>query len=140
MLRDRESAAAHGRIIAATPADCPAISVVYTTEVADQSRPGPRIGQKSSTNSSAILRVLADGDRLPAVIQCNSGKDRTGIVVALLLELLGVPDETIVADYALTDEVVSRDRWGSADAYVRQAGVEDTVLNAVRTNLLDRYN
>ena len=34
------------------------------------------------------------------------GKDRTGVFSAVLLGVLGVPDETIVADYALTHEVV----------------------------------
>lgn len=39
-------------------------------------------------------------DRLPLVIQCNAGKDRTGIVTALLLTLAGVTDDAIAADYA----------------------------------------
>ncbi len=48
---------------------------------------------------SAVLTLLADRDRLPAVISCTAGKDRTGIVVGVLLAVLGVPDETILADY-----------------------------------------
>ena len=35
-----------------------------------------------------------------------AGKDRTGVFSAVLLGVLGVPDETIVADYALTHEVI----------------------------------
>ncbi|HLR46585.1 MAG TPA: tyrosine-protein phosphatase [Deinococcales bacterium] len=37
------------------------------------------------------------------LVHCTAGKDRTGIIVALLLDLLGVDRETIVHDYALTD-------------------------------------
>lgn len=51
----------------------------------------------------AALRRLADPANLPAVFHCTAGKDRTGIVAALLLMLLGVPDETIIADYSLTN-------------------------------------
>ena len=39
---------------------------------------------------------------LPALFNCHAGKDRTGVIAALLLGLAGVPDETIVADYALS--------------------------------------
>jgi protein-tyrosine phosphatase len=50
-----------------------------------------------------ILAYFADLKNLPAVYHCNAGKDRTGIVTALVLSLLGVPDETIVADYSLSN-------------------------------------
>ena len=35
------------------------------------------------------------------VVHCSAGRDRTGLVTALLLSLVGVPQETIVEDYAL---------------------------------------
>ena len=38
------------------------------------------------------------------MLQCNAGKDRTGIIIALLLDLAGVTRVTIVADYALSAE------------------------------------
>jgi protein-tyrosine phosphatase len=40
------------------------------------------------------------------VFHCTAGKDRTGIVAALVLALLGVSDEDIVADYVLTQDVM----------------------------------
>ncbi|MGW4797115.1 tyrosine-protein phosphatase [Nonomuraea sp. NPDC004297] len=47
--------------------------------------------------------VIAEiADHLPALVHCAAGKDRTGIVVALILDLLGVDHEAIVRDYALT--------------------------------------
>jgi protein-tyrosine phosphatase len=57
---------------------------------------------------AATFKLLAADESLPAVYHCTSGKDRTGIITALMLELLGVPDATIAADYALTEE--TRDR------------------------------
>ena len=38
----------------------------------------------------------------PVLVHCSAGKDRTGVVVALVLSLLGVADEVIAEDYCLT--------------------------------------
>jgi protein-tyrosine phosphatase len=35
-------------------------------------------------------------------VHCSAGKDRTGIVIAMILAVLGVPDDVIAADYALS--------------------------------------
>ena len=40
------------------------------------------------------------------LVHCAAGKDRTGVAVALILSALGVPRETIVADYVLTNTAV----------------------------------
>lgn len=47
-------------------------------------------------------------DHYPLVINCFAGKDRTGITSALILGALGVPDGEIVADYALSEQHMSR--------------------------------
>ena len=52
-----------------------------------------------------VVTTLARTDE-PAVFHCAAGKDRTGVVSALLLSLLGVSDEWIVADYAATREAL----------------------------------
>ena len=49
------------------------------------------------------LRVFADADNLPVIIHCIHGKDRTGLIVALLLLLLGVDEPTVVLDYAKSE-------------------------------------
>jgi protein-tyrosine phosphatase len=54
----------------------------------------------------AALRALPRGGRGAAVVHCAAGKDRTGVVSALALAVAGVPHEEIVADYALTAEVI----------------------------------
>ena len=50
----------------------------------------------------AAVRCLARPAGLPALVHCTAGKDRTGVVVALVLAAAGVPDRFIAADYALT--------------------------------------
>ncbi|MFG1654814.1 tyrosine-protein phosphatase [Micromonospora sp. NPDC049275] len=44
----------------------------------------------------------------PLVFHCASGKDRTGLLAALLLALLGVDEEQIAADFALTELATAR--------------------------------
>jgi len=48
---------------------------------------------------------IAAGD-LPLAFHCTAGKDRTGVAAALILSALGVPRETILADYAMSDDLV----------------------------------
>lgn len=42
----------------------------------------------------------------PLAFHCSAGKDRTGVAAALVLSALGVPRETIVEDYAMSEQVV----------------------------------
>jgi protein-tyrosine phosphatase len=51
--------------------------------------------------AEAIGELSAD-HAMPALVHCSAGKDRTGLVIALILAVLGVPDELIAADYALS--------------------------------------
>lgn len=51
---------------------------------------------------AAVIGLLAEPDALPGLVHCTAGKDRTGVMIALLLGAVGVPHETIVADYALS--------------------------------------
>jgi protein-tyrosine phosphatase len=54
--------------------------------------------------TAAALTAIADAPEGGVLIHCAAGKDRTGLVSALLLALVGVPDQTVAADYALTAE------------------------------------
>jgi protein-tyrosine phosphatase len=50
-----------------------------------------------------VVRLIADA-KGGAVYHCAAGKDRTGVVSAILLSTLGVPEDLIVADYALSQQ------------------------------------
>lgn len=55
-----------------------------------------------------VVRALLAEDALPAVIGCAAGKDRTGVAIALLLDLVGVPGPVIVDDYAASAAYFAR--------------------------------
>ena len=57
--------------------------------------------------ASALTRafhLLGSAEQYPLVFHCAAGKDRTGVVAAMILDLCGVDHETIVADYVITGE------------------------------------
>jgi len=116
----------------------------------------------------STLRLIADEDTAPLVFHCKSGKDRTGVVAALVLALLGVDDETIAADYALSEVSVAaylaigerepeqfassppgamlgflawlRATYGSVEAYGLSLGLTPTQLASLRAHLLTSPN
>jgi protein-tyrosine phosphatase len=45
---------------------------------------------------------LAEPENLPTLVHCHAGKDRTGLVVAMALDLVGVPRAVVIEDYELT--------------------------------------
>ncbi|SEB86336.1 tyrosine-protein phosphatase [Paenibacillus sp. GP183] len=54
-----------------------------------------------------VFSLLADRTDQATLFHCAAGKDKTGIVAALLLDLAGVPHETIREDYALTASCIA---------------------------------
>lgn len=51
---------------------------------------------------TTFFSLFEDAENLPVVFHCTAGKDRAGFAAALLLSALGVPRETVIADYMLT--------------------------------------
>ena len=67
-------------------------------------------------NVVMAVRRLAAADAGPALVHCAAGKDRTGVLVALVLDAVGVERDAVVADYALSAEQVEAlfRRWTAA--------------------------
>jgi protein-tyrosine phosphatase len=63
---------------------------------------------------AGALRAVADSESAPVLVHCHAGKDRTGVVVALLLRLAGVGVDAVADDYALSGvrlaEMLAADR------------------------------
>jgi len=74
---------------------------------------------------SAVRALCAPG-ALPALVHCAAGQDRTGIVIALALAVLGVPDELIGADYSLSSVYLDPDST-AVIGRLKTTGLDDDV-------------
>jgi protein-tyrosine phosphatase len=74
----------------------PALDATYRFVIAER---GDALG--------AAVRALCQAGSVPALVHCSAGKDRTGIVIGLVLAVLGVPDEIIAADYAMSSQFLN---------------------------------
>jgi protein-tyrosine phosphatase len=98
-----------------------------------------------------LVHLVAEHGSTPAVVHCAAGRDRTGIVVACVLKLLGADDEAIAADYALSDFSLDGARahaetmrlflasaqgsLGTLEALLRTRGLRPDIVSRLVTNL-----
>lgn len=113
-LRDRRSA---------TPAVAEQAEVSRLPDLADSYR--FFVDQCGSRVARAVAE-LAEPGALPALVHCMAGKDRTGVVIALVLSVLGVPDDVIAADYAATGKLLGDEYRAEAMARAAARGLDET--------------
>ena len=74
---------------------------------------------------ASVVRELATPGALPAVVHCSVGKDRTGVIVALVLSVVGVPDEVIALDFAATGLFLSGEQRAVMIAMIASYGMDE---------------
>jgi protein-tyrosine phosphatase len=85
-----------------------------------------RIGHESFSHKLAqALEIIADPQYHPVLFHCGAGKDRTGVLAAMILNLLNVGDVDIVNDYLFTDAAMTEIR----DRIVSHPDTRDEVKN-----------
>jgi protein-tyrosine phosphatase len=114
------------------------------------------IVERSAPGIVELLELLGRPNAAPALVHCTAGKDRTGLTIALLLELLGVPRATIVADYVASNNgLLGRirsaisaplleqtfaaldQRYGSPRGYLDAHGLTEATVTALRAELIE---
>lgn len=76
----------------------------------------------------SLCNAIADEEHLPALFNCQAGKDRTGIAAALVLRLLGVDDDTIVEDFALSNRYRLDRRMGALDNELAKRNLDPALV------------
>ena len=79
----------------------------------------------------AVLDRVADPANHPLVFHCTAGKDRTGVLAAMLLSVLGVDRETILDDYELTDRYRTPHRLAEVGPKLAAKGVDIDKVRAL---------
>ncbi len=77
-----------------------------------------RMLESAQPSIKTVFERLADETSYPAVFHCTAGKDRTGVLSALILRSLGVADEVIIEDYALSSTYITphlEARWEAGE-------------------------
>jgi protein-tyrosine phosphatase len=88
----------------------------------------------------AALRALAAPVPGASVVHCAAGKDRTGVVVALALAVAGVGHDEIVADYAMTADVIDAlvAKLAASPTYAEDMDQRDVASHTPRAETMDR--
>ena len=86
------------------------------------------------------LELLAQPDDVPAVFHCAAGKDRTGVLAALVLELNGVERAAVIDDYARTNERLDAilARLMRMPTYSRYSGTRDVQDLACEPHVMEQ--
>ena len=89
-----------------------AISVLGSNVMAARGLAGLAIDSltHSKTEIAEIFSILCKTDSYPVLIHCTQGKDRTGLVILLVLLLCGVLPEAIKKDYCLSESELESER------------------------------
>jgi protein-tyrosine phosphatase len=82
------------------------------------------MAERAKVPVARVISALAECST-PVVYHCTAGKDRTGLISAIVLGLLGVPDEFIVADYAASQENLG----AIVDRLMQSEGYRDVLEN-----------
>lgn len=87
-----------------------------------------KIAYQHADKYATMFRQLAEG-RTPLLFHCSAGKDRAGTGAALLLTALGVDRETVIQDYAMSDDIVDYEKAFSDK--INNAKEEDGTMAAL---------
>jgi len=69
--------------------------------------------KNAPSSYQTILLHLANEPEKPLIVHCSAGKDRTGVICALVLSLCGVDDEVVAHEYSLTEVGLTKE-WNEA--------------------------
>jgi len=106
-----------GPVVAADPTKAASLRALYRTAILE-------LGNQIAD----VVSELCGPGALPALVHCAAGKDRTGIVIGLVLSAIGVADEAVAQDYAVTAENLTATFFDGLNADGHSARIDLTSL------------
>ncbi|MGY5861469.1 MAG: tyrosine-protein phosphatase [Candidatus Thorarchaeota archaeon] len=117
-------------------------------DYSDYMNPLRHLFQECKPGISRVFSILQARESYPVLFHCFAGRDRAGVIAALLLDLLGFNKETIIRDYmqspgaeaAKIEQLVAEiERMGGATEYLQQeVSLTSQQIDQVRSILLVR--
>jgi protein tyrosine/serine phosphatase len=92
-----------------------------------------------------VFDVLGEEQNWPVLVHCTQGKDRTGLIVMLVLLLLGVDQKTIDDDYRLSEPELEPEKEGRLKEMASIGLTEQfaicppDLVSSVHSYLLEQY-
>lgn len=94
---------------------------------------------QSTQALQAIFKLLLQDHSMPFLFHCTAGKDRTGLIAALILMALGVSKETIMQDYLLTNQYLDTAKIAakSRSTMQAQADVPEEIMQDIMKAVME---
>ena len=85
--------------------------------------------KRNKQNIKRIFTILAEESNYNILMHCFAGRDRTGVISALILNLMNVPETNIIQDYLASDEFTdANDIVFVLEEVKKQGGIENYLL------------
>jgi protein-tyrosine phosphatase len=104
-----------------------AISILGTNVMAERGLAGLAIDslQHCRKEVKEVFEILCDPSSYPVLVHCTQGKDRTGLIILLVLLLCEVPRDVVKADYTLSEPELAPERDEKVEE-IRSIGLPDS--------------
>jgi protein-tyrosine phosphatase len=115
---------------AAGLADIPDMAQLYINMVKDE---------ECYSQISRILRVIINNENGAVLWHCTEGKDRCGIISALVLYILGIESDKVLEDYLATNISAAKRADGYCDNIVRITGDKEKALEVKKAFMANEH-
>ncbi|MFE6978870.1 tyrosine-protein phosphatase [Streptomyces sp. NPDC057682] len=98
---------------------------------AEQRELYPAMAGRAGRSTVAVIRAITAPGAVPVLVHCASGKDRTGLTVAVLQTLLGASEAEVTEDFLRSNEALGLGTWAHSAVGGPVAGEQPLAVNGL---------